>query len=85
MHSTHNERSIRRRGVAAMQISKIPLRRDPVTIPPFAAKCVTVSPYAENGLLRNFESFSPYRHGSSTALVMPMRRPLTISGLRVRA
>src|SRR6266571_3228399 len=30
----------------------------------------------QNGLLRNFEPFSPYRHGSSTALVMPIRNPV---------
>ncbi len=37
------------------------------------------------GLLRKREFLAPYRQGKSTALVMPMRMPLTISGLRVRA
>lgn len=85
MHATHNERSIRQCGVAAMQMSRLLNCCGYVTVPPFAAKFVTVSPYAGNGLLRNFESFSPYRHGNSTALVRPIRMPLTISGLRARA
>ena len=50
------------------------------------AFAMTVScPDHQNGLLRNFESFSPYRHGSSTALVMPIRNPVTMSGFFVRA
>jgi hypothetical protein len=38
-----------------------------------------------NGLLRNFEPFRPYRQGSSTALVRPIRKPLTMSGVCGRA
>ena len=37
------------------------------------------------GFERNFESCSPYRHGSSTALVRPIRTPATMSALPVRA
>ncbi|MFX7756180.1 hypothetical protein ABTJ91_21025, partial [Acinetobacter baumannii] len=47
------------RHVAARQTAKISKRRRYVTIPPFAAKFVTVSPYAGNGLLMNFEPFRP--------------------------
>jgi catechol 2,3-dioxygenase-like lactoylglutathione lyase family enzyme len=39
----------------------------------------------ESGLLKNFESFSPYRQGSSAALVMPIRMPATMLGFSVRA
>jgi len=39
----------------------------------------------QNGLLRNFEPFSPYRQGSSTALVRPIRSPAMTSGLPARA
>src|SRR2546429_553974 len=41
--------------------------------------------HLQNRLLTNFESFKPYRHGNSTALVMPIRSPITISTLSVRA
>ena len=52
----------------------------------FDALAMTVSCCdRQNGLLRNFEPFRPYRHGSSTALVMPIRTPATISGLVIRA
>jgi hypothetical protein len=34
-------------------------RRHFVTASPFAAKFVAISPYAGNGLLRNFEPFNP--------------------------
>ena len=47
------------RDVAARQTAKISKRRRYVTIPPFAAKFVTISPYAGNGLLMNFEPFRP--------------------------
>jgi hypothetical protein len=59
MHQTHNVRVIRRSAVAATEVSKISPRHGSITIPPFAAQFVTILPYAENGLLRNFESFSP--------------------------
>src|SRR3984893_13684631 len=39
----------------------------------------------QNALLKNFEPFNPYRQGSSTALVMPIRNPATICGLPARA
>jgi hypothetical protein len=42
-------------------------------------------PLYGNGLLRYFEPFRPYRQGSSTALVMPIRKPVTISGVCGRA
>lgn len=84
MHTAHNEHSLRRSDAAAMQYLEILRCRRYVTASPFAAKFVTVSPYAGNGLLRNREPFNPYRHGSSAALVMPMRMPLTISGFRGR-
>ena len=41
--------------------------------------------FRQNGLLRNLEPFKPYRHGRSTALVIPIRTPATISGFRGRA
>jgi hypothetical protein len=39
----------------------------------------------QNGLLKNLEPFSPYRHGNSIALVMPIRTPLATSALPTRA
>ena len=39
----------------------------------------------QNGLLKNLDPFNPYRHGRSTALVIPIRTPATISGLPSRA
>ena len=39
----------------------------------------------QNGLLKNRDPFNPYRHGKSTALVMPIRTPITISGFSIRA
>jgi DNA polymerase III delta prime subunit len=39
----------------------------------------------QNGLLRNFEPLSPYRHGRSIALVIPIRTPARTSTLRGRA
>src|SRR5260370_12152778 len=39
----------------------------------------------QNGLLKNFEPFSPYRQGSSTAFVMPIRSPAPNSPFLPRA
>jgi hypothetical protein len=39
----------------------------------------------QNRLLKNRDPFNPYRHGRSTALVMPIRIPMSISGFSVRA
>src|SRR5882724_3682111 len=39
----------------------------------------------QNRLLTNFDSFNPYRHGRPAALVIPIRNPVTISGLLTRA
>jgi len=39
----------------------------------------------QNRLLWNLEPFNPYRQGNSTALVMPIRSPATMSGLFVHA
>ena len=39
----------------------------------------------QNGLLKNRDPFNPYRHGRSTAFVMPIRTPVTMSSFSVRA
>jgi len=59
MHAAHNEHAIGRSDVAAMQASGISACRGYVANSPFAAKFVTISPYAGNGLLRNLEPFNP--------------------------
>src|SRR5579872_5951242 len=45
----------------------------------------SLRPFSAKGFERNFEPFKPYRHGNSTALVMPIRTPATISGAMPRA
>jgi hypothetical protein len=39
----------------------------------------------QNGLLKNLDPFNPYRHGNSTAFVIPIRTPAAMSGLPSRA
>jgi hypothetical protein len=41
--------------------------------------------FHRNGLLKNFDPFSPYRHCFSAALVIPMRTPIAIIGISLRA
>ena len=59
MRAMHNARMIERHDIASGQNPSRIAGRDPVTVPPFAAKSVAFPPYAGNGLLRNFEPFTP--------------------------
>jgi hypothetical protein len=60
MRVVHNARTIHRHNIAVTP-NRPPYarRRDPVTVPPFAARSAAFPPYAGNGLLRNLEPFTP--------------------------